>query len=377
MKKLRVGILGATGSVGQRFVALLSDHPWFTVTALAASEKSAGKRYKDAANWKMATPIPPEVSNLVVQDAVPPLPCDLLFSGLDATVAGEVEEVFAKAGYPVISNSKNHRMDPDVPLLIPEVNADHIDMISFQKKNRNYTNGFIVTNPNCSAVGLTVVLKPLNDAFGIKRVHVVTMQALSGAGFPGVSSMDIMDNVIPYIGNEEEKLETEPQKILGIYKKNQFIPADFLVSAQCNRVGVVDGHTEAISIKLKKETSVEEIKQVLRAFTALPQKLKLPFAPEKPIIVMEEENRPQPRLDRNAGNGMTVTVGRIRPCSLLDYKFILLSHNTIRGAAGAAILNAELLYKMGFLSRRSLKQKEASLPIKGISNTKTEGECNC
>lgn len=340
MTKLRVGILGATGSVGQRFVALLSDHPWFTVTALAASEKSAGKCYQDAVNWKMATPIPDAIAQLVVQETVPPLPCDFLFSGLDASVAGVIEESFAKSGYPVISNSKNHRMDADVPLLIPEVNADHINMIPVQKKKRGYTTGFIVTNPNCSAVGLTMALKPLHDAFGVKRVSVVTMQALSGAGFPGVASMDIADNVIPYIGGEEEKLETEPQKILA---------ASILISAQCNRVPVTDGHLEAVSVKLTKKATLEEFKEVLHSFRGEPQELRLPSAPEHPIVIMSEDNRPQPRLDRGRGNGMTVTIGRIRPCSLLDYKFVVLSHNTIRGAAGAALLNAELLYKKGLL----------------------------
>ncbi|MEK7101094.1 MAG: aspartate-semialdehyde dehydrogenase [Patescibacteria group bacterium] len=345
MKKLRVGILGATGSVGQRFVALLSDHPWFTVTALAASEKSAGKPYRNAVNWKMATPIPDDVARLVIMEASPPLPCDLVFSGLDASVAGEIEEAFAKSGYPVISNSKNHRMDSDVPLLIPEVNADHIDIILSQKRNRHYTAGFIVTNPNCSVVGLTIALKPLHDTFGVERVHVVTMQALSGAGFPGVASMDITDNVIPYIGGEEEKLETEPQKILS---------TPILISAQCNRVPVTDGHLEAVSVKLTKKATLEEVKEALRSFRGEPQKLHLPSAPEYPIVVMDEDNRPQPRLDRNLENGMAVSVGRIRPCSLLDYKFIVLSHNTIRGAAGAAILNAELLHKRGLLSRRTL-----------------------
>ncbi len=368
MKKLRVGILGATGSVGQRFVALLSDHPWFTVTALAASEKSAGKYYKDAVNWKMTTPIPNDVGDLTVLEAYPPLPCDLIFSGLDASVAGEIEESFAKSGYPVISNSKNHRMDPDVPLLIPEVNADHIDIIPNQKKNRRYTTGFIVTNPNCSVVGLTIALKPLHDAFGVERVHVVTMQALSGAGFPGVASMDITDNVIPYIGGEEEKLETEPQKILS---------TPILISAQCNRVPVTDGHLEAVSVKLTKKATLEEIKEAFRSFRAQPQELHLPSAPDHPIVVLEEDNRPQPRLDRGMGNGMTVTVGRIRPCSLLDYKFIVLSHNTIRGAAGAAILNAELLYKKGLLPRRKTITNEASLLSTEVSNSEIKETCNC
>lgn len=378
MKKLRVGILGATGSVGQRFVTLLVNHPWFALTALAASEKSAGKSYRDAVNWKMALPLPAAVADLVVHEARAPLPCDVIFSGLDASVAGEIEEQFARAGYPVISNSKNHRMDPDVPLLIPEVNADHIDVIPLQQKRRNYANGFIVTNPNCSAVGLTIALKPLHDAFGIKEVHVVTMQALSGAGFPGVASMDITDNMIPFIGGEEEKLQTEPQKILGKLGTKGFTPAPFTISAQCARIPVTDGHTEAVSVKLVKKASLEEVKHALGSFRGIPQALRLPSAPEHPIVVMEEDNRPQPRLDRDRGDGMTVTVGRVRPCPLLDYKFIVLSHNTIRGAAGAAILNAELLYKKDLLKKGGISaSKIENALISQHGNQSTNDTCNC
>lgn len=366
MTKLHVGILGATGSVGQRFVALLSDHPWFTVTAVAASEKSAGKPYREAINWKMATPIPDKVARLIVLEATPPLPCDMVFSGLDASVASEIEGSFAKSGYPVISNSKNHRMDTDVPLLIPEVNADHTNIIPIQKKKRGYTTGFIVTNPNCSAVGLTMAIKPLHDTFGVQRVHVVTMQALSGAGFPGVASMDIADNVIPYIGGEEEKLETEPQKILA---------APILISAQCNRVSVTDGHLEAVSVKLTRKATLEEVKEALRSFRGEPQELRLPSAPEHPIVVLDEDNRPQPRLDRGRGNGMTVTVGRIRPCPLLDYKFVVLSHNTIRGAAGAAILNAELLYKKGLI--KSNHNLHVLQPVSSRISHENTGNSSC
>lgn len=351
-EKLRVGILGATGSVGQRFVQLLENHPWFKITALLASDKSSGKPYKYAVNWKMNTYIPPEVANLTVYNAVSQLPCDFVFSALDSSVAGPIEEVFATNGYPVISNSKNHRMDEDVPLLIPEVNPDHIVLIKLQKKKRGYTTGFIVTNPNCSAVGLTLALKPLHDVYGVTKVNVVTMQAISGAGFPGVSSLDITDNIIPYIIGEEEKIETEPNKILGRYNNQKLEHATITISAQCNRVPVIDGHTEAVSIKLKKKTSLDSIKQTFNSFYALPQKLQLPSAPKHPIVVQDELDRPQPRLDRDRENGMSVSIGRFRPCSVFDFKFIVLSHNTIRGAAGAAILNAELLYKKGYLNKK-------------------------
>lgn len=353
MHKLRVGILGATGSVGQRFIQLLDKHPWFKITALVASEQSAGKPYKDAVSWRMDTAIPKDISNLVVVKPVPSVLCDFVFSALDSSVAGSIEEHFAQEGYPVISNSKNHRMDQDVPLLIPEVNSKHLKLLSIQKKNRGYTNGFIVTNPNCSTIGLTMALKPLNDDFGIEKVQVTTLQALSGAGFPGIASIDIIDNVIPYVGDEEEKVETEPKKILGTYKKETIDFSKMLISAQCNRVAVIDGHMETVSVKLKKKTSIEQVLKSLQTFSTLPQKLNLPLAPKHPLIVMTQSNRPQPRLDRNLEKGMAVVVGRIRPCPIFDYKFVVLSHNTIRGAAGAAILNAELLYKEKFLKTKS------------------------
>ena len=346
---IRVGILGATGAVGQRFVQLLENHPWFTVTALAASERSEGKPYAEAVTWRLDTPIPAAVKDLVVQPCTPGLPCDLVFSGLDASIAGPIEQAFAAGGYAVISNSKNHRMDEDVPLVIPEVNPDHTAMIPHQQKQRGFDRGFIVTNPNCSTIGLTLALKPLADRFGLKTVMVTTMQALSGAGYPGVPSLEILDNVLPYIGEEEEKMERESLKLLGTIEGTRFKPAAMVVSAQCNRVHVQDGHMECVSVALEKQATAQEVIDALQSFTALPQKLNLPFAPTRPIIVRDEPNRPQPRIDRSAEQGMAVTIGRVRPCPVLDFKCVVLSHNTIRGAAGAAILNAELLQAQGYL----------------------------
>ncbi|MBN2279014.1 MAG: aspartate-semialdehyde dehydrogenase [Candidatus Marinimicrobia bacterium] len=344
--KIKVGILGATGSVGQKFIQLLENHPWFEISEVAASERSAGKMYRDAVNWFMQTPIPEKVAVKKVKECVPTLDCQIVFSGLDASVAGEIETAFAHAGYAVISNSRNHRFDPDVPLLIPEINADHLKLIREQK----YGQGFIITNPNCSTIGMSLPLKPIHDRFGIEAVHVVTMQALSGAGYPGVSSLDILDNVVPYIGSEESKMQTEPLKILGKLEHGQITAADIKFSAQCNRVAVIDGHLEALSIKLKTQTNVEEIKQCWANFKGEPQELELPMAPKKPVVYFEEENLPQPKLQRNLDKGMAVSVGRLQPCPVLDFKFIALSHNTVRGAAGAAILNAELIYKKGLLN---------------------------
>lgn len=344
--KIKVGILGATGSVGQKFIQLLENHPWFEISEIAASKRSAGKMYKDAVNWFMQTPIPEKIADMTVKECLPNLDCKIVFSGLDASVAGEIEENFARAGYAVISNSRNHRFDPDVPLMIPEINASHLDLIKEQK----YGKGFIITNPNCSTIGMSLPLKPLNDEFGIESVHVVTMQALSGAGYPGVSSLDIIDNVVPYIGGEEEKMQTEPLKILGTLEKGKIREADITLSAQCNRVAVIDGHLEAISVKLQKEATVEQIKQCWANFTGEPQKLGLPMAPEKPVVYFDDAALPQPKLQRNIDKGMVVSVGRLQKCPVLDFKFVALSHNTIRGAAGAAILNAELIYKKGLLA---------------------------
>jgi aspartate-semialdehyde dehydrogenase len=337
-KKIPVGILGATGSVGQRFIELLANHPWFEITALAASDRSAGKTYREAVNWLMPIPIPQHIAKMVVQPCSVPLPCDWVFSALDSSVAGEIETAFAEAGYMVHSNARNHRMRPDVPLLVPEVNSDHLDLISKQTSK-----GKIVTNPNCSTIGLTLALKPLLDEFGIEAIHVVTMQAISGAGYPGVASLDIMDNVIPLIKGEEQKLETETLKILGKQTQGSIQTSTFKISAHCNRVPVSDGHTECVSIKLKKKASPQELIEAWKGFKSVPQELRLPTAPINPAYYFEEEAFPQPKLHRNLDKGMAVSIGRLRPCPLFDYKFVILSHNTIRGAAGGALLNAELM----------------------------------
>jgi len=343
--RIEVGILGATGSVGQKFIQLLENHPYFKVTEVAASDKSAGKKYSDAVNWFMPAPIPDDIKNLVVKNCGPDLKCRILFSAMDASIAGEIESDLAKRGYMIISNSKNHRYDTDVPLLIPEVNPEHLQLLKIQK----YNGGGIVTNPNCSTIGLVIALKPIADHFGLEAVNVVTMQALSGAGYPGVSSLDIIDNVVPFIGGEEEKLETEPLKILGTLNGNKIDYSLFKISAQTNRVSVIDGHTEAVQVLLKTKTTAEELINVLSNFSGLPQKLKLPLAPEKPIYYFRDEKYPQPRLHRDIDKGMAIAIGRVRECPLFDFKFILLSHNTIRGAAGGAILCAELMKAEGYL----------------------------
>ena len=350
MNKIRVGILGATGMVGQHFVRFLQGHPWFEITALAASGRSKGKRYGDVCRWVVLPDMPPSVRDMVVQSCEPGLDCDLVFSGLPSDVAGPVEEAFAAAGYGVSSNASAHRMDADVPLLIPEVNPDHIGIIAHQRRHRGWKRGFIVTNPNCSTVTLVMALKPLADRFGISRVSVVTMQALSGAGYPGVPSLDILDNVIPYIGGEEAKVESEPLKLLGALDGEAFRAADFAVSAQCNRVAVRDGHFEAVSVAFKQaNVSVDQVIEAMSNWRALPQELNLPSAPQHPLVVRPEHDRPQPLYDRDEGRGMSVVVGRVRPCPILSCKFMVLGHNTIRGAAGAAVLNAELIKVKGFL----------------------------
>jgi aspartate-semialdehyde dehydrogenase len=348
MNKIPVGVLGATGAVGQKFVKLLEDHPWFTVTELAASDRSTGKPYQEATNWRQYSPIPDVLKTKVVKPCEPNLDCKIVFSGLDASVAGEVEEAFARAGYIVLSNSKNHRMDEDVPLLVPEVNADHLGLLKTQREKRGWQ-GAIITNPNCSTIGLVMALAPLDRAFGVKRVIVTTMQAISGAGYPGPSSIDMLGNVIPFIGGEEEKMSTEPLKIMGKLAGDHIHFADCKISAHTNRVFVEDGHMECVSVELEKQATPEEVASVLANFRSVPQELNLPFAPERPILVTEERDRPQPRFDRDAGNGMSAVVGRIRPCEVFDIKFIVLSHNTIRGAAGAAILNAEIMKAQGYL----------------------------
>jgi aspartate-semialdehyde dehydrogenase len=360
-KKWRAGVLGATGMVGQRLVRLLASHPWFELTEVAASDRSSGKTYAEAANWHLDTPIPATARELIVKGLDPSLDCDFVFSALDSCVAGPAEEDFARAGYPVISNSRNHRMDADVPLLIPEVNAAHLDAIPLQQKNRGYNGGFIVTNPNCSTAGLVLVLKPLADAFGLEKIFVVTLQAVSGAGYPGVASMDIHGNVVPFISGEEEKLETEPQKLLGKWDGARFVEAGLGLSAHCNRVPVLDGHLECVSLSLKKIASLAEVREALRNFEVSAELASLPSAVRHPVVVLDEENRPQPRRDVNAGNGMTAVVGRIRECPLLDVKLTLLSHNLIRGAAGAALLNAELLAARGFFHQRVNSKGEHSV----------------
>ena len=350
-----VGILGATGMVGQRYIQLLENHPWFEVTWLAASDRSSGKPYGEAAKWRLDTPLPERIAKMVVSPAEPPSASDaapkMIFASVDAAIAREMEPKFAAAGCAVISNSSAFRMTPNVPLVIPEVNADHLHLIEEQPW-RKESGGYIVTNPNCSTIGLVMALKPIEERFGIETIFVTTMQAVSGAGYPGVASMDILDNVVPYIGSEEEKMEAETLKLLGKLEGHGVTALGAKMTAHCNRVPVVDGHTECVSIKLGKklgrEVTREDILAAWAEFNPLAG-LDLPFAPVQPVEWTGLNDRPQPRLDRNRGNGMAVTVGRLRPCNVLDWKFVLLSHNTVRGAAGATILNAEMLVSLGKL----------------------------
>ncbi len=366
MERRDVGILGATGTVGQRFIQLLANHPWFNITWLAASDRSAGKPYAEACSWKLDTPLPARIAAMVLQPNTPelsavPLP-RILFAALDATVAADLEPRFAAAGCAVISNSSAFRMTPDVPLVVPEVNANHLELLESQATRRGAegkepSGGYLVTNPNCSAIGLVLALKPLEVRFGIESLFVSTMQAVSGAGYPGVPSLDILGNVIPYIRNEEEKLEEECNKLLGTLREHpraHIEPLPAKLSAHCNRVAVEDGHTECVSIKLKKPATYDEIVAAWQTFqpfgpSASQFGVRLPTAPVQPVEYEAAPDRPQPRLDRMRGAGMASTVGRLRPCSLLDWKFVVLSHNTIRGAAGAAVLNAELLAVLGKL----------------------------
>ena len=345
-EKIKVGILGATGSVGQKFIELLSDHPWFEIAELGASERSAGKKYNDAVNWIMQSNLNNETAQLTVKKCEPNFKSKLIFSALDSSVAGEIETEFAKKGYIVISNSRNHRFDPDVPLIIPEVNSDHLKLINIQPYE-----GAIITNPNCSTIGMVLALKPLHDEFKIKSINVVTMQAISGGGYPGIPGMDIIDNVIPFISGEEEKMETEPLKILGSIKNDKVENASINISAQCNRVGVIDGHLETVQVLLEKKPSPEELIDAWKNYIGEPQKLKLPSAPLNPIHYIYEDKYPQPKIHRNSEKGMAVSVGRLRECTLFDYKFVVLSHNTIRGAAGGTILIAELMKEKGYLDK--------------------------
>jgi aspartate-semialdehyde dehydrogenase len=343
-----VGVLGGTGMVGQHFIKFLRNHPWFEVTWVGASDRSSGKRYSEATNWRLDGLMPDRVRDIVVSESKPTGGAPrLMFSAMDASVATEIERAFAQAGHVVVSNSKNHRMENDVPLLVPEINAEHLRIIPLQQRNRGWK-GQIATNPNCSTVVLTMALAPFRQ-FGIKRVIVTTMQAISGAGYPGVASMDINANVVPFIGGEEEKMERETQKILGEFIVDRIEPLRAAVSAQCNRVPVLDGHTVAVSFETEQKPAFDELIAAIRNFSGEPQLRKLPSAPKHPVQYMEEENRPQPRRDVERDNGMAVYLGRLRKCPVLDYKFIALGHNTIRGAAGAAVLNAELMYSEGLL----------------------------
>ncbi len=345
--KIPIGILGATGVVGQRFIQMLEHHPWFDVAWLAASDRSEGKTYAEAVKWRLRTAIPTNVAAMKVAPATPEGAPKIIFAALDASIAAEMEPRFAEAGCAVVSNSSALRMKSDVPLVIPEVNAGHIKLIDEQGW-RKKSHGYVVTNPNCSAIGLVLALAPIHQRFGLEAVMAVTMQAVSGAGYPGVASLDILGNVIPYIRNEEEKMEEETLKLLGQVNGVRIIPAAFAMSAQCNRVAVEDGHTESISVRLKTKAKPEEIIAAWNDFRSEPQKLKLPSAPEHPVVYVEANDRPQPRFDVDMGAGMTTVVGRLRPCGVLDWKFTVLSHNTIRGAAGAAVLNAELLKAKGY-----------------------------
>jgi aspartate-semialdehyde dehydrogenase len=342
MKPIEVGVLGGTGMVGQHFIRFLEGHPWFKLTWLGASDRSAGKKLRDATAWKLDGSMPDSAAGIMVSECKPGNAPELVFSAMDASAATEIEREFAQAGHVVVSNSRNHRMEADVPLLVPEINASHLSMIAVQRKNRNWK-GAIVTNPNCSTVVLTMALAPL-VRFGIERVIATTMQAVSGAGYPGVASMDILGNVVPFIGGEEEKMERETRKILGGISNASFEPLAARISAHCNRVAVIDGHMVAASVEFSFKPSAADIQQAIEQFCGIPQQRKLPSAPVRPLVYMREQDRPQPRRDAPRENGMPVFVGRVRECSVLDAKFVACGHNTIRGAAGAAVLNAELMF---------------------------------
>lgn len=347
MAQIEVGILGATGMVGQQFIALLAKHPWFKVTWLGASERSSGKAFRDAAAWRLPAALPDDVAKLVVETAAPGNAPKVMFSGLDSSVAGEIEGAFASAGHLVISNSKNYRMDPTVPLMVTEVNADHLKLLDQQQAARGWK-GRIVTNPNCSVIALTMALAPLRP-FGLRSVLVTTLQAISGAGYPGVASWDILGNVIPFISGEEDKFQPETQKILGRFANGGVETHPVVVSATATRVPVHDGHTVSASVKLDQKADERALIDAFNSFRGRPQELNLPSAPKQPVVYLPEPNRPQPALDVTRDGGMQVTVGRLRPCPVLDHKFVALGHNTIRGAAGAAILNAELMRQEGLL----------------------------
>ena len=350
--KIPVCILGATGTVGQKFVRLLADHPWFEIAAVAASSASAGKRFGDVVRWREPSDLPPAIADLTIAECAPPLPGAVAFSALDAEVAGPIEQAFARAGAYVVTNTRTHRMEPDVPLLIPEANADHLVLIDRQREARGWS-GAILANPNCSTAALALALAPLHRAFTIERLFVSTMQAVSGAGYPGVPSLDVVGNVIPHIGGEEEKIERESRKILGALGPVGVEPADFAVSAHTNRVAVIDGHLETVSVGFRRRVTPEDAIAVLKEFRGSPCVAGLPSSPNPPVAVDARADRPQPRLDLDRGRGMAVTVGRIRPCPILDLRMVVLGHNTIRGAAGQAVQIAELLVADGRLGQRT------------------------
>ena len=347
--RIPVAVLGATGNVGQRFIQLLENHPWFRVDELVASERSAGKKFEDATVWRLGDDMPECARGLTVQGYDSDLQSPLVFSSLPSDVAGDIEGRLAAGGAAVVSNTATHRMEPDVPLVIPEVNPDHLEMVKTQQANRGWK-GFITTNSNCSTMHLAITLKPLQDAFGLKKVLVTTLQAVSGAGYPGVPSLDMIDNIVPYIPTEEEKMESEAMKMLGGFADGKFHSADFVLSAHCNRVPVRDGHTECASVELESDPSIAEVIEVFESFRGVPQEFDLPSAPKRPVVVRREDNRPQPSLDRDTERGMASVVGRVRPCPVLGLKYVLLGHNTVRGAAGAGVLNAEMLKEKGLLN---------------------------
>ncbi len=349
MSKIRVGVLGATGAVGQRFAQMVADHPYFDLQVLAASERSAGKTYKEATNWVLTTPMPERLADLTVQDMTTNLDCELLFSALPTAQAKEWESKYAAAGYGVFSNAGAHRMDADVPLLIPEVNPEHLGLLKLQQANRGWERGFIVTNPNCTSIPMTMALAPL-VGFGVESVIATSMQALSGAGYPGVPSLDAIDNILPFVAESEEvKMNEEPNKMLGRFNGQRIEPAGAAISAHCNRVPVSDGHTVTVSAKFRNKPSLGDILEAWQNWNPVPQQLGLPTAPQPALVVRPEQNRPQPRLDRDTGGGMATVIGRLRPCAVFDVRFVCLAHNTIRGAAGGSVLNAELMVAQGML----------------------------
>lgn len=351
-RKIPVAVLGATGTVGQKFVRLLADHPWFELSAVAASSSSAGGRYGEVVRWREPVPVPPAAAGLVIRECAPPLPARIVFSALDAEVAGPIEQEFARSGAYVVTNTRTHRMEPDVPLLIPEVNASHLALIDRQMKERKWQ-GAILANPNCSTAALALALAPLHRAFTVERLFVSTMQAVSGAGYPGVASLDIVGNVIPYIGSEEEKIERESRKVLGTFSGAVVKAAEFAVSVHTNRVAVVDGHMMTISVGFSRRIGPDEALTVLREFRGPACVAGLPSSPTPPIEVDDRPDRPQPRLDLDRGRGMAVTVGRVRPCPILDLRLVALGHNTVRGAAGQAVQIAELLVAEGRVQREA------------------------